>query len=256
MLSIRVIPTLLMRKGGGLVKTVRFDKPTYVGDPVVAVKIFNDKEVDELILLDIGASTENRGPDFEKIKEIASEAFMPLAYGGGIRSFKEAEALFLLGVEKVIINSAAEEVPGLIEQIAKVFGTQAVVGCVDVDKTLFGKSDVFIRSGQKALKRSPIDRARELESAGAGEIMVTSIEREGSMKGYDTALIRSVADAVSVPVIAHGGAGRLEDFTLAVKDGHASAVAAGSLFVFHGKHRAVLITYPKRSELEGLFGDR
>lgn len=255
MLLTRVIPCLLLHKGG-LVKTVKFKNPRYVGDPIVAVKIFNDKEVDELVLLDISAGIENRPPNFERIAEIATEAFMPVAYGGAIRTAQDAEKLFKLGIEKVVINTAAAESPQIIRDISTVFGSQAVIVSIDVKKGgFFGKSDVYVRSGHKAIKRNPVDFAKEVEQLGAGEIMITSIDQEGSMAGYDLELTRSVSEAVQIPVIASGGAGSLDDFQKAVKVGKASAVSAGSFFVFHGRHRAVLINYPERVELEALFGE-
>ena len=239
---------------GGLVKTVKFKNSRYVGDPIVAVKIFNDKEVDELVLLDISAGTENRPPFFERIAEIASEAFMPMAYGGGIRTMEHAEKLFHLGIEKVVINSALATTPQLITEVANRYGSQAVIASIDVKKGFFGKTDVYTNSGQKSAKTDPVTYAKRAEELGAGEILLTSIDQEGTMEGYDLALTRAVSEAVNIPVIASGGAGKLDDFKKAVNEGRASAVAAGSLFVFHGRHRAVLINYPDRKDIEALFG--
>lgn len=256
MLLPRVVPSLLIHNGG-LVKTVRFKKPSYVGDPIVAVKIFNEKEVDEIAILDISASIEHRRPNFERIREIASEAFIPLSYGGGIRSIEDAERLFTLGIEKVILNTAAAEIPQLISQITRNFGSQAVVVSIDVKKIsgFFSgtKHEVHIRSGKKNLKVDPILYAKRAEELGAGEIMLTSIDNEGTMQGYDLDLIRSVAEVVSIPVMASGGAGSLSHICQAIFDAKASAAAAGSLFIYHGKHRAVLINYPERSEIEEAF---
>lgn len=247
----RVIPTLLL-KGRGLYKTTQFAKPVYIGDPINTMRIFNDKEVDEIAILDISATRENRGPDFEQIAEIVSESFMPLAYGGGITTYDQAMKLFQLGVEKVILNSAALDNPGLITSIAKSAGSQAVVVSIDVRKTLLGGKKVFTRNGDKKADLDPVTWAKKAESLGAGEIMLTSIDHEGTMKGYDIALTKLVADAVGIPVIACGGAGSLLDFAAVLKEGHASAVAAGSMFVFQGPHRAVLISYPTRAELKAL----
>lgn len=248
MLKTRVIPCLLLRNKG-LVKTVKFKDPKYVGDPFNAVRIFNEKEVDELIFLDITASLENRKPNLKLISEIASECFMPFGYGGGVRTVEEAQALFNLGVEKVILNTAAFENPKLVEACARLGGSQSVVVSVDVKKSFFGKQEVYIRSGTQNTKMDPALYAEQMENAGAGELFLNSIDRDGVMHGYDLPLLRKVADAVRVPVVACGGAGKLEDFSQAVREGHVSAVSAGSMFVFHGKHRAVLITYPSQEEL-------
>lgn len=251
MIRPRVIPTLLL-KGRGLYKTVQFKNPTYVGDPINTMRIFNDKEVDEIIILDITATKDRRGPDMEQIAEIVSESFMPLAYGGGVTSLDQARALFDIGVEKIILNTAAVENPSLIENIARVGGSQAVVVSMDVRKTMFSGLKVFTHGGTQKTSLDPVTWAKEAEKRGAGEIMVTSIEREGTFKGYETALIREIADNVTLPVVACGGAASLADFAAVLKDGHASAVAAGSMFVFQGPHRAVLINYPTRTELEAL----
>lgn len=252
MLGVRVIPCLLMHKGG-LVKTVKFKDPRYIGDPIVAVKIFNDREVDELCILDITTTNESREPFYERIAEIASEAFMPVSYGGGIHSFQTAERLFKMGIEKIVLNSALAVNPGLVSEIAKVFGNQAVVASIDVKTSFWGRSEVFTHSGTRNQKVDPITHAKKMEDLGAGEILLTSIDREGTMTGYDLNLIRSVSEAVSIPVVACGGAGSIDDLSKAVKEGKASAVAAGSFFVYHGKHRAVLINYPKRKDLEKAF---
>lgn len=251
MLKTRVIPCLLL-KGRGLVKTVRFRNPTYVGDPVNAIKIFNDKEVDELIILDIAASREKRGPFLDLIRELASECFMPLGYGGGITNLDQIRQLLSLGVEKVILNTTAIHYPALIESAAKEVGSQSVVVSIDVKRKLLGRYEVYGAGGTKAEGIDPVTFAKRMEDAGAGEIFINSIDRDGTGEGFDIDLLRGVCDAVSVPVIACGGAGAVEHFREAVVEGHASAVAAGSMFVFHGKHRAVLITYPSPRELESL----
>lgn len=252
MLRIRVIPCLLLQKGG-LVKTERFKDPRYVGDPINAVRIFNEKEVDELVFLDISASKEGRGPNLSLVEDIAGEAFMPFAYGGGIRQVDDAARVIGLGVEKVVLNSQALANPDLIEQMATRFGSQSVVVAIDVKRNWLGGYEVLSPSGRRATGRSPEAWAREVEERGAGEIFLTAIDRDGTRSGYDIPLVQRVTNSVGLPVIASGGAGKIDDFITAVRRGGASAVAAGSLFVFHGKHRAVLITYPSPSEMEAIF---
>jgi imidazole glycerol-phosphate synthase subunit HisF len=249
MLRVRVIPCLLLRSGG-LVKTTKFKDPRYVGDPTNAIRIFNDKEVDELMLLDVTASREGRGPALQTIRDFASECFMPVGYGGGIRSVADAREILSLGIEKIVINTAALRTPELVSQIAREFGSQAVVVSIDAHRKLLGGHEVMAVGGTKRTGLQPAQHAARMVELGAGEILITSIDRDGTQSGYDIALVRSVADAVPVPVIACGGAATVMDFSEAVREGHASAVAAGSMFVFHGRHRAVLISYPSRSELE------
>ncbi len=243
MKRIRIIPTLLLI-GEGLYKTIRFKNPTYIGDPINAVKIFNEKEADEIVLLDITASKENKGPDYKKIAEIAGEAFMPMAYGGGIKTFSEAKKVFDAGFEKVVINSAANSNPELITEIASVYGSQSVVVSIDVDINWLGKYQVYSNDGSKKVKKSAAQCALDAQSSGAGEIFLTSIHRDGTWDGYDIDLIKSVSEVVNIPVIACGGAGCEQDFTHAVLDGGASAVAAGSMFVFQKKGMGVLISFP------------
>ena len=252
MLKVRVIPCLLL-KDAGLVKTIKFKNPKYVGDPINAVKIFNEKEVDELIFLDITATAEKRKPNFRLINNIASECFMPFGYGGGIRDLNDMRELFNLGVEKVIINTYAIENPSFVRSAAERFGSQSIVASIDVKKNLFGKYQVYTRGGKKAAKLDPVTFAVQMEEMGVGEIILTSIDRDGTMTGYDVDLIKKVSTSVGTPVVASGGAGKIEDFRDAVKLGGASAVAAGSYFVFRGKHRAVLITYFEVSDLERIF---
>jgi cyclase len=251
MLRTRVIPCLLL-DGQGLVKTIRFKDPTYVGDPINAVKIFNEKEVDELIFLDIVASRKQREPNFALLRDIASQCFMPFCYGGGIRSISMVRELFALGAEKVAINTRAIEDPVLIRQAAEQFGSQSIVAAIDVKKNLFGTYGVYHAARGTGTGKDPVAHAQEMESLGAGEIFLNSVDRDGTGKGYDLELVRRVSSAVSIPVIACGGAGKLEDLVGAVKAGGASAVAAGSMFVFYGKHRAVLINYPDVREMERL----
>jgi cyclase len=244
----RVMPCLLLR-GHGLVKTRRFMDPVYIGDPVNAGRIFSEKDVDELVLLDIDASREQRDPDYELIAEIAGECFMPVAYGGGIRTLAQVRRLIRSGVEKVVVNSAACESTEVIRAAADVFGSQAVVGAVDVRKPLLGGWRVMARSGSVDTGLALDAHVRALELAGAGELLVNHIDRDGTMLGFDLDLIRRVAALVGVPVVACGGAGSVEHLRQAVLEGGASAVAAGSLFVFHGRHKAVLINYPSAAEL-------
>ena len=249
MLKTRVIPCLLL-EGHGLVKTVQFKNPKYVGDPINAVRIFNEKEVDELILLDIQATVEKQAPQTKRILEIASECFMPLCYGGGIRSLDDIGEIFGLGVEKVSINTYAVENPGFIRSAAERFGSQSIVVAIDARRQPSGKYEVFTYSGKVGTKLDPVEHAKRMEEMGCGEIFLNSIDRDGTLQGYDIELISQVSQAVSIPVIACGGAGKLSDFREAVELGGASAVSAGSLLVFHGKHRAVLITYPSEQELK------
>ena len=251
MLSVRVIPTLLLRNNG-LVKGCKFKGHKYVGDPVNAVKIYNDKEVDELIFLDITATKDGRCPNFELLEDIASQAFMPFGYGGGLKSAEEVEKIFKIGIEKVILNTAAVDNLDLVKETSSIAGSQSIVVSIDVKKTLFGKYRVYSRSGQIDTKLDPVEFALRAEEAGAGELMICSIDREGGGQGYDLDLTGQVANAVGIPVIASGGAGSLTDFKNAVAQG-ASAVAAGDMFIFHGKHKAVLITYPEYKDLEKLF---
>lgn len=251
MLKTRVMPCLLLR-GAGLVKTAGFKAPKYIGDPINAIKVFNDKEVDELILLDISATREGRGPAFSTIAEVASECFMPLAYGGGIRSVEDARRILKMGVEKVVFNSTCWRDPSVIVEASREFGSQAVVASIDVRRRLFGRYEVYVDGGTRATGIDPVEFARRMEGLGAGEILLTSIDRDGTMEGYDLELVRKVASSVSVPLIASGGAGSVRDFGLAIREG-AAAVSAGAMFVFHGPHRAVLITYPSQIELDREF---
>ncbi len=250
MIRIRVIPVLLLHKGN-LVKSVKFKDYKYIGDPINAVRIFNDKEVNELVLIDIDASREKRGPDLKHITHIASEAFMPVAYGGGISNMAQVKEIFYNGVEKVIFNTAALEQPALITATAGQFGSSSTVVSIDVKRSLLGGYKIYAANGQKNTGKDPVVFAREMESAGAGEIFINSVDADGTMAGYDVNLVKKIAEAVSVPVIACGGAGSMQHFKQAIEAG-ASAVAAGSFFVFHGKHKAVLITYPLPAKLQTL----
>jgi cyclase len=251
MLKTRVIPCLLL-KNGGLVKTFQFDKPKYVGDPINAVRIFNEKEVDEIVILDITATPEKREPNFELIKDLASQAFMPLAYGGGITTIQQIEKLFSIGIEKVVLDTIVSTNPNLIKQASDIAGSSSVVVCMDVKSKLFGKPTVFNHAGKVDTKQDPIQFAQKMQELGAGELIFNSIDRDGMQKGYDLPMIEKIAKAIDIPLVALGGAATLDDFRKAVDHG-ASAVAAGSMFVFHGKHKAVLITYPEYKKLESLF---
>lgn len=247
MKRIRVIPVLLI-SDGGLVKSIKFGNFKYVGDPINAVRIFNEKEVDEIVILDISASLNRRPPDFSMIKEIVSEAFMPVAYGGGITNVSEIKELINSGIEKVVINSSAFRSPNLVTEASSVFGNQSIVVSIDVKKNIFGRQYVHILNGTKNTGLDPLEYSLTMQSAGAGELFLNSIDRDGTFNGYDLKLIEAVSNKLSIPVVALGGAGNVSDFREAVKVG-ASAVAAGSLFVFQRPHRAVLISYPCQDEL-------
>jgi cyclase len=251
----RVIPALLLMNGL-LYKTVRFKSPKYVGDPRIAVKIFNDKCADELVLLDIRATVESRAPDLKLIEEIAGECFMPMAYGGGVRDIETARRLFLLGVEKVILNSAAVENPSLVRDLSDRFGAQSIVVAIDVRRDWLKRPQVVTYAGTKRAPFTPQEWARRVEALGAGEILLNSVDRDGTFQGYDVALVRDIAHAVNVPVVACGGAGKVEDCARVVKEAGASAAAAGSIFVFQGIHRAVLISFPSEAVLSALFEEK
>ena len=248
MLRARIIPCLLVHNGG-LVKTTRFGDPKYVGDPLNAVRIFNEKQVDELIVVDIDATAIGREPDYGLIANLAAECRMPLCYGGGVKTVEQIERIVALGVEKVSLGSAAAYELGLIEQAAQRVGSQSIVAVMDVKKSgLLGRYEVFTHNGTKKVGRNPVEMARQLEALGAGEILLNSIDRDGTMKGYDLALIDSVRNAVRLPMTVLGGAGSLEDMRALVDRYGAIGAAAGSLFVFKGKYRAVLIQYPQPAE--------
>jgi cyclase len=248
----RVIPVLTIDERR-LVKTIRFRNPRYLGDPLNAVRLFNEKEVDEIVIVDIGATRRGREPDFAFIADLASECFMPMAYGGGIASLDHAARVLSLGVEKVVMNTAAVEHPELLSAASDRYGAQAVIAAIDVRRRWTGATVATTRGGTKSSGRTPVEMARAMEQAGAGELLLTSIPHDGEMRGYDLALIKQVSAAVSIPVIACGGAGTLDDLRLAVRDGGASAASAGSLFVYQGKHRAVLVNFPSQDVRERLF---
>lgn len=250
----RVIPCLLLR-GKGLVKTKKFnvDKAKYLGDPINAVRIFNEKKADELIFLDILASKENREPDYIYIQKIADECFMPFAYGGGIKSFEIAKKVFDSGAEKIVLNTSSLENPNLISQIANVYGKQSVVVAIDVKKNFFGKKKIYMHATKSFAKMDLENYVKLIQDKGAGEIFVNSVDNDGVMEGYDFELLSRIAQISSIPVVACGGAANLKDLSKTVYCSGVSAVSAGSIFVFHGKHNAVLINYPKQEELDTIF---
>jgi cyclase len=243
----RVIPVLLL-KNGGLYKTLKFKDPVYIGDPMNAVKIFNEKEVDELVFLDIEASIQKKEPDYDLIQRIANECFMPFCYGGGIKTIDQIRRIIAIGVEKVAINTQAEDL-SFIKEAAAEFASSSIVVSVDVKKELLGGYKVMHKGGTQKSKYALADYVKRIEDAGAGEIMLNSIDRDGTMTGYDLKLLDTVCKSVSIPVIACGGAGSVADLKDGLDHG-ATAVAAGSLFVFKGKHRAVLINYPITDDLK------
>ncbi len=251
MLRPRIIPCLLVQNKG-LVKTVKFGNPKYVGDPLNAVRIFNEKESDELMVMDIDASREKREPDYKMIEFWASECRMPLCYGGGIKNAEQALRIFSLGVEKVAISSAAIENPELVTEIAQQVGSQSVVVVLDVKKKTFGGYEVYTCNGTKATGKNPFDLAKKFEELGVGEIVINSIDHDGVMKGYDVALIEKMRKMITVPLTVLGGAGSLEDIGQLINKFGIIGAAAGSLFVFKGVYKAVLINYPNLQEKKDL----
>ncbi len=239
----------MLLRNRGLVKGINFKDYRYVGDPINAVRIFNTKEVDELIFCDIDATKEGRLPDLEHIQQIADECYMPFAVGGGIRSIDDITKILNAGAEKVAINTSCIEAPSLIKEASDTFGAQCIVASMDVKKTFLGGKKVFTHSGTKKTGVDPIEHAKHMGSLGAGELLITSIDHEGKMTGYDLELIKSISSQVSIPVIANGGAGTTDHLAQAVHNAGAQAVAAGSMFVFHGKRRAILINYPDEDVL-------
>jgi cyclase len=252
MIRPRVIPCLLLRNRG-LVKTVQFNDPTYLGDPINIVRIFNDKEVDELVVLDITATVENRKPPFKLLSEIASECFMPLGYGGGVRDLQDIRTILGLGIEKVVINSYAVENPAFVRAAADLYGSQSIVVSIDVRRNRRGRQEVVTQCGNRWTGLDPVRLAADMQHAGAGELLLNSIDRDGTMRGYDIELISQVAGALGIPVVVCGGARTINDLVSAVRDGGASAAAAGSMFVFQGPLRAVLISFPTPDELKLAF---
>ena len=252
MLKTRIIPVLLL-KNRGLYKGIKFKNHTYVGDPINTVRIFNEKEVDELILLDIEASLKNKPIDFTYLEEVVSEAFMPIGYGGGIDSVETAKKLFSIGIEKIILNTNAFLNPNLISELAKNFGSQSIVVSVDVKKSFFGAS-VYIKSGTIKIGLDPLEACILAEKSGAGEVIINDIDKDGTRSGYNLDYVKGIAKNLKIPVIVCGGAKSIEDFIEAKKAG-AHACAAGAMFVYHGPHRAVLISYPKYDDLRKVLGE-
>ncbi len=249
MLQTRIIPCLQLIEES-LVKTERFTNHKYIGDPINTVRIFNELEVDELCFLDIRATIENRVPNYDILKEIANECFMPLSYGGGIDTMEKAETVFKIGFEKLVLNTAPFKNLQFITDLANIYGSQAIVVAVDVKKNIWGKYEVYSNSGKINQKKSPSEWIKIVEDAGAGEILLTSIDREGTWKGLDNDLIKGVAEKTLLPVIANGGANSIEDIGNAVKKSKASAVALGSMVVYQGKGLGVLVNFPDQQKLK------
>lgn len=254
MLRPRIIPCLLVKKNG-LVKTINFKNPKYVGDPINAVRIFNEKQADELMVLDIDATVEDREPNYKMIEHLASECRMPLCYGGGIKTIDQAQHIFSLGVEKVAICAAAVKNPTIITKMADMVGTQSVVVILEVKKNSFGKYSLYIHNGKKNTGKNPLDFAKKVEMLGAGEIVINSIDRDGLMKGYDFQLIERIRKSTTLPLTALGGAGSLNDIGQLINKFGIIGAAAGSLFVFKGVYKAVLINYPTPTEKDKLISN-
>jgi cyclase len=255
MLKTRIIPCLQL-VDHSLVKTVQFGKYGYIGDPINTVRIFNELEVDELCFLDIRAALHKREPNQKILSEIANECFMPLSYGGGIKDAETAKKLLSIGFEKIVLNSAAIQTPSLVTQIAEHSGNQSVVGSIDVKKNIWGKYHVYTLDGTLKTNFDPIEWAQELESLGAGELLITSMNQDGTWKGFDVQITRQISDAVSIPVIANGGAGSIEDIGIVVNEGKASAVALGSMLVYQQKGMGVLVNFPDQNLLKEILNEK
>lgn len=251
MLRTRVIPTLLL-KDEGLVKTVKFKNPKYIGDPINTVRIFNELEVDELLFLDILASPNKLSPQFKILTEIANECFMPLSYGGGIRDFDTAKLIFDIGFEKVVLNSITHENVDLVTKLSEHYGSQAIVASIDVKQNLWGKYEVWTNNGKKNTKKNPVEWAQRLEELGIGEILLTSIDKEGTWSGFDLNLVENLTKSIKVPLIANGGGGSIEHIADVVKKAKASAVGLGSMVVYQQKDMGVLVNFPNKSELNAI----
>lgn len=251
----RIIPVLLLKKNG-IVKSVQFKNHRYIGDPINAVKIFNDQRADELVFLDIVAGKENRVISTDLVKSIGEEANMPFSVGGGIRSLQEIGSLLRSGAEKVILNTVAIKNPVFVKEAAESFGSSTIVVCIDVKKNMFGKQIVSSENGTKNSGFGPKDFAQKLEYYGAGEIIIQSVDRDGTMQGYDLDLISEVSQAVSIPVVALGGAGSLDHLKQAYRNSYATGVAAGSLFVYYGSRKGILINYPDKITIKTLFNQK
>ncbi|MBX3260970.1 MAG: AglZ/HisF2 family acetamidino modification protein [Labilithrix sp.] len=248
MLDVRVIPVLLLRRHG-LVKTVRFRDARYVGDPINVVRIFNQKEVDEILLTEVVATKEGRGPDFDLLEQIASEAFMPVCYGGGVRSVDDAKRVLRLGMEKVSVNTAALDRPEIVRELADSLGAQCVVASVDVKRTWRGAYEVHSHAGRRVPERDPLRWVERLVGLGAGEVLLNAVHRDGTMQGCDLALLERFRDRFDVPIIACGGVGSVTDMKTAVRAGGLSAIGVGARFIYEGPYRAVLVSYLSPKEL-------
>jgi cyclase len=252
MLRPRIIPSLLLHDKG-LVKTVNFKSPKYVGDPINAVRIFNEKEVDELAFFDIDATALNKEPDYILIEKLANQSRMPLCYGGGVKTVIQAQKIFGLGIEKIALSSAVIQNPKLVTQIADRVGSQSVIVVLDIKKKLLGGYEIYTHNGKKSTGINPVKFAKELEALGAGELIINSIDQDGVMKGYDLNLIAKIAETISIPLTVLGGAGCLADIEKVIEQHGVIGVAAGSLFVFKGPYKAVLINYPTLIEKNKIF---
>lgn len=248
----RIIPVLLL-KNKGLVKSIKFRNHRYIGDPINAVKIFNDLKADELVFLDIMASKENRTISLEFIKKVGEEANMPFAAGGGISTLDQIKKIIAVGTEKVVINTSAVTEVGFIRKASEEFGSSTIVVCIDVKKRFLRDEQTWILSGTKSTSISPVDFAQQMEENGAGELIIQSIDRDGTMNGYDIPLIRKISQAVSIPIVALGGAGNMEHLKQAYSEGYANGLAVGSMFVYQGARNGILINYPEKAEIETLF---
>jgi cyclase len=252
MLRPRIIPSLLLHEKG-LVKTVNFKTPKYIGDPINAVRIFNEKEVDELAFFDIDATVHNKEPDYVLIEKLANQSRMPLCYGGGVKTIGQAQKIFGLGIEKIALSSAVIQNPQLVTQIADRVGSQSVIVVLDVKKKLLGGYEIYTHNGKKSTGINPVKFAKELELLGAGEIIINSIDQDGVMKGYDMNLIDKITETISIPITVLGGAGSISDLEKVIERHGVIGVSAGSLFVFKGPHKAVLINYPTQIEKNKIF---
>lgn len=252
MLRPRIIPSLLIQDNG-LVKTVNFKNPKYVGDPINAVKIFNEKEVDELAIFDIDATVKNIEPNYSLIERLANQSRMPLCYGGGVKTVEQAQKIFSLGIEKIALSSAVLKDPSLISKIAERVGAQSVIVVLDVKKKTFGGYEIYTHNGKKATGLDPVKFVEKAQQLGAGEIVINSIDQDGVMKGYDMTLIQKIREKTSLPLTVLGGAGSLSDIEKVIDNHGVIGVAAGSLFVFKGIYKAVLINYPSKEEKNEMF---
>ena len=248
----RIIPTLLL-KGNGLVKSIKFKKHNYIGDPINAVKLFNDLKADELVFLDINATHQNRTISKDLVKKIGEEANMPFAVGGGIKTLKNIEELLKVGVERIIVNSYATESPEFIKTAVNNFGSSTIIVCIDVKNQIFKGEKVFIKNGKKSTNYNPLDFAKLMQSFGVGELIIQSIDKDGTMTGYDFELINKIASVLTIPIIALGGAGSMNDMKKLFQYRSVNGLAGGSVFVYKDKMRGVLINYPNKSEIKKIF---